>query len=290
MDEDDNYGTQDEPSAHQHVQEEHGDDYAGHAHDSHKGHGVDHSGHEMMFRKRFWISLVLTIPVLLFSPMIQEWFSFTMPKFIGSNLIGPGFAIAIFLYGGLPFLQMAVPEVRNRKPGMMTLISLAISVAFAYSLFAIFAIPASGFFWEMATLIDIMLLGHWMEIRSVRQASGALNELAKLMPDTAERIREDGSTEEVRVTDLRKGDLLLVRPGSSMPTDGEIVEGYSELNESMITGESKPVEKGEGDKVIGGTINGDGSLRIRVTAIGDETAIAGILRLVEEAQGSKSNT
>lgn len=257
-----------------------------HAHGAH----TDHTGHEMMFRNRFWVSLILTIPVLLFSPMIQEWFGFSMPEFPGSNLIGPIFAIAIFLYGGLPFLQMAVPEVQSRKPGMMTLISLAITVAFAYSLFAIFAIPGSGFFWEMATLIDIMLLGHWMEMRSVRQASGALDELAKLMPDTAERIRDDGSTEEVGVTDLGKGDVLLVRPGSSVPTDGEIVEGHSELNEAMITGESQPVAKSEGDKVIGGTINGDGSLRIRVTAIGDETAIAGIMRLVEEAQGSKSDT
>lgn len=278
--------------AHQHSNHEHMD----HAHHNHKehqghsGHGVDHSGHEMMFRNRFWVSLILTIPVLLFSPMIQEWFGFSMPEFTGSKLIGPGFAIVIFLYGGIPFLQMAVPEVQSRKPGMMTLISLAITTAFVYSLFALFALPASGFFWEMATLIDIMLLGHWMEMRSVRQASGALNELAKLMPDTADRIREDGSTEEIAVSDLSKGDLLLVRPGASVPTDGEIIEGQSELNEAMITGESQPVAKGEGDKVIGGTINGDGSLRIRVIATGDETALAGIMRLVEEAQGSKSNT
>ncbi len=281
------------PSTHQHSQENHSDHHNGLApniHKGHSGHEVDHSGHEIMFRNRFWVSLVLTIPVLLFSSMIQEWFSFTMPAFTGSNLIGPGFAIAIFLYGGLPFLQMALPEVQSRKPGMMTLISLAITVAFAYSLFAVFAVPGSGFFWEMATLIDIMLLGHWLEMRSVRQASGALNELAKLMPDTAERIRDDGSTEEIRVTDLSNGDVLLVRPGSSLPTDGEIIEGHSELNEALITGESQPVPKGEGDKVIGGTINGDGSLRIRVTATGDETAIAGIMRLVEEAQGSKSNT
>ena len=280
---------------HQHTEHEHMD-HAHHknkehqVHSGHGGHGVDHSGHEKMFRNRFWVSLILTIPVLLFSPMIQEWFSFSMPEFTGSQLIGPGFAIAIFLYGGVPFLQMAVPEVQSRKPGMMTLISLAITVAFVYSLFALFAVPGSGFFWEMATLIDIMLLGHWMEMRSVRQASGALNELAKLMPDTADRIREDGSTEEIAVSDLSKGDLLLVRPGASVPTDGEIIEGQSELNEAMITGESQPVTKGEGDKVIGGTINGDGSLRIRVIATGDETALAGIMRLVEEAQGSKSNT
>lgn len=256
------------------------------------GHGahVDHSGHELMFRNRFWVSLILTIPVLLFSPMIQEWFGFSMPEFTGSNLIGPGFAIIIFLYGGVPFLQMAVPEIQNRKPGMMTLISLAITTAFVYSLFAVFASPGSSFFWEMATLIDIMLLGHWMEMRSIRQASGALNELAKLMPDTAELVTEGGQVKEVSVADLTNGDVVLVRPGASVPADGEIVEGHSELNESMITGESKPVEKGEGDSVIGGTINGDGSLRVRVSAIGDETALAGIMRLVEEAQRSKSNT
>jgi len=274
---------------HQHGDHEHMD-HAQRNHKGHQGHGVDHSGHEMMFRDRFWVSLILTIPVLLFSPMIQGWFGFSMPEFTGGNLIGPGFAIIIFFYGGMPFLQMAMPEIQSRKPGMMTLISLAITVAFVYSLFALFAVPGSGFFWEMATLIDIMLLGHWMEMRSVRQASGALNELAKLMPDTAERIREDGATEEIAVSDLRKGDLLLVRPGASVPTDGEIIEGHSELNEAMITGESQPVAKGEGDKVIGGTINGDGSLRIRVIATGDETALAGIMRLVEEAQGSKSNT
>lgn len=261
-------------------------EHQGHAHGAH----VDHTGHELMFRNRFWVSLVLTIPVLLFSPMIQEWFGFGMPEFTGSNLIGSGFAIAIFLYGGLPFLQMAVPEVQNRKPGMMTLISLAITTAFLYSLFAVVAAPGSGFFWEMATLIDIMLLGHWMEMRSVRQASGALNELAKLMPDTAEQIKDNGDIEEVNVAELRNDDLVLVRPGASVPADGEIVEGQSDLNESMITGESKPVEKQEGDTVIGGTINGDGSLRVRVSATGDETALAGIMRLVEEAQGSKSNT
>lgn len=262
-----------------------------HNHQEHQGHGVvDHSGHEMMFRNRFWVSLILTIPVLMFSPMIQEWFSFSMPEFIGSNLIGPSFAIGLFFYGGIPFLQMAVPEVQSRKPGMMTLISLAITVAFIYSLFALFVVPGSGFFWEMATLIDIMLLGHWMEMRSVRQASGALSELAKLMPDTADRIRDDGSIEEIAVNHLSKGDLLLVRPGSSVPTDGEIIEGNSELNEAMITGESQPIAKREGDKVIGGTINGDGSLKIRVIATGDETALAGIMRLVEEAQSSKSNT
>ena len=269
---------------------EHGEHGEQGEHGGHGAHGVDHTGHEIMFRNRFWGSLVLTIPVLLFSPMIQRWFGFSLPSFPGSQWIGPLFAIAIFFYGGLPFLQMAVPEVRSRKPGMMTLISLAISVAFIYSLFALFFVPGSGFFWEMATLIDVMLLGHWLEMRSIRQASGALNELAKLMPDTAERILPDGSTEMVQVTQLKKGDLVLVRPGASIPADGEVVEGRSDVNEAMITGESKPVEKQPGDQVIAGTINGDGSLRVRVTATGDETALAGIMRLVEEAQMSKSDT
>jgi Cu2+-exporting ATPase len=243
----------------------------------------------MMFRNRFWISLLLTIPVLLFSPLLQNWFGFSMPEFTGDRWVGPLFSIVIFFYGGVPFLQMAVPEVKNRQPAMMTLISLAITVAFVYSAFAVFAAPDSGFFWEMATLIDIMLLGHWIEMRSVRQASGALNELAKLMPDTAERVTDDG-TEEVSVSQLRNDDLILVRPGASVPADGAVEEGHSDVNEAMITGESKPVEKNPGDQVIGGTINGDGSLRVRVTATGDETALAGIMRLVDQAQQSKSNT
>jgi Cu2+-exporting ATPase len=257
-----------------------------HAHEAH----VDHSGHEDLFRRRFWVCLILTIPVLLFSPMIQDWFGFSMPEFPGSQLIGPLFAIVIFLYGGVPFLQMAVPEIKNRRPGMMLLISLAITAAFAYSLFAAFIDPMSSFFWEMATLIDVMLLGHWLEMRSVRQASGALNELAQLMPDIAERILPDGSMEAVPVSKLRENDVVLVRPGSSIPADGLVVEGISEVNEALLTGESKPVSKEPGDKVIGGTINGDGSLRVRVTATGDQTALAGIMRLVEEAQRSKSRT
>ena len=261
----------------------------GAAHGQHQHH-ADHTGHEQMFRSRFWVSLALTVPVLLFSPMLQEWLGFSMPEFPGSRWIGPIFAIVIFFYGGMPFLQMAVPEVQNRKPGMMTLISLAITVAFAYSVFALFVAPDSGFFWEMATLIDVMLLGHWLEMRSIRQASGALNELAKLMPDTAERILPDGTTEEVPANILQKDDLVLVRPGASIPADGVVEEGRSDVNEAMITGESKPVTKEPGAQVIAGTINGDGSLRIRVTATGDETALAGIMRLVEQAQQSKSNT
>jgi Cu2+-exporting ATPase len=263
-----------------------------HGQDTHdkQHHGQhDHSGHEQIFRRRFWVCLALSIPVLLYSPTLQEWLSFSMPTFPGSEWITPAFSVIVFLVGGLPFLRMATWELQGRQPGMMTLISLAITVAFVYSL-ATMAMPETmGFFWELVTLIDVMLLGHWIEMRSVRQASGALDELAKLMPDTAERI-SNGDTEEVPVTDLKEGDKVLVRPGASVPADGEILEGESELNESMITGESKPVNKEPGDKVIGGTVNGDGSLRVRVGATGEETALAGIMRMVKDAQESKSNT
>ncbi len=288
------YDADNRPSTGEERQEQHEDtahhQHAGAKSEADQTHHVDHSGHEEMFRRRFWISLILTIPVLVFSPFIQAQLGFSTPDFPGSRWIGPVFALVIFFYGGSPFINMAVPELRNRRPGMMTLISLAISVAFTYSLFAIFVNPESTFFWEMATLIDIMLLGHWLEMRSVRQASGALKELAQLMPDTAERIGHDDDVEEVPIDVLDEGDLVLVRPGASVPADGEIVEGRSDVNQALITGESKPVTKEPGDKVIGGTINGEGSLRVRVTATGDDTALAGIMRLVEEAQESKSDT
>ena len=262
---------------------------AGGDHAGHTAH-VDHSGHETMFRQRFWVCLAISIPVLLYSPMIEEWLGFSAPAFAGSQWITPLLSIVIFFYGGIPFLQMMLPELHSRRPGMMTLISLAISVAFIYSLAALFLPGQSSFFWELVTLIDIMLLGHWLEMRSVRQASGALNELAKLMPDTADRLRRDGSVEVVALSRLRSGDLVLVRPGSSLPADGEVVDGDSEVNEAMITGESVPVQKAHGDQVIAGTINADGSLRVRITATGEQTALAGIMRLVEQAQQSKSNT
>ncbi|MBK8139332.1 MAG: heavy metal translocating P-type ATPase [Chloroflexi bacterium] len=270
-------------------------------HEGHAGH-TDHSGHEEMFRQRFWISLALTIPVLLFSPMIRSWLGFNMPEFPGADWVSPLFAAIVFGVGGIPFLNMAVPEIRSRKPGMMTLISMAITVAFGYSLFGLLTRQPDGmsmemsanagmdFFWEMATLIDIMLLGHWMEMRSVRRASGALNALAKLLPDTAERLNSAGIPEVVAVSSLKSGELVLVRPGASIPADGTVEDGHSTVSEAVITGESRPVEKYPGDPVIGGTLNGDGSLRIKVTATGDESALAGIMRLVAEAQSSKSQT
>ncbi|WP_435362378.1 heavy metal translocating P-type ATPase [Haloarchaeobius sp. DFWS5] len=243
-----------------------------------------------MFRRRFWISFVLSIPVIFFSEFIQDVFGYTAPTFPGSVWITPVLSVIIFAYGGLPFLSMARTELQNREPGMMMLISLAITVAFVYSIASLFLEGTTPFFWELVTLIDIMLLGHWMEMRSVRQASGALNELAKLMPDTAERVTESGDTEEVPVSELSEDDVVLVRPGASVPADGEVVEGNSSVDESMITGESRPVDKDLGSEVIAGTVNQDGSLRVRVTKTGDETALAGIMRLVEEAQSSKSRT
>lgn len=270
------------------------------AHGKHDSGHTDHSGHEIMFRNRFWVNLGLSLPVLIFSPTIQDWLGYTVPTFPGSQWIVPVLSVAIFVYGGFPFLRMAWDELKDRQPGMMTLISLAISVAFVYSMASLLANLGDSFFWELVTLIDVMLLGHWIEMRSVRQASGSLDELAKLLPDTAERIVGDADatgddadwdTEKVPVGELNAGDILLVRPGAGVPADGDVIKGHSELDESMISGESKLVDKGPDDQVIAGTVNeGSGSLRVRVTAIGDETALSGIMRLVKEARESKSHT
>lgn len=254
-------------------------------------HQADHTGHEIMFRDRFWVCLVLSIPVLVYSTSVQGWLNYSAPTFLGSAWLVPVFSIIVFLYGGLPFMQMAGGELRNRQPGMMTLISLAISVAFVYSVATLFFALGESFFWELVTLIDVMLLGHWLEMRSVRQASGALDALAKLMPDEAELITEAGDTKTVRVHSLVMDDRVLVRPGATVPADGEVVDGRSQANEAMITGESKPVTKETGSPVIGGTVNvGNGSLRIRVTAVGESSTLSGIMRLVAEAQSSKSRT
>ena len=287
-------------STHNHQMESSSEDIGGYPRqaghndsDEHAGHGTahaDHSGHEKLFRKKFWVSLLLSIPVILFSEGLTMMLGVSPPSFPGSQWIAPVVSVVIFFYGGLPFLKLAIPELKNRQPGMMTLISLAISVALIYSVATLFLPGQMDFFWELVTLIDIMLLGHWIEMRSVRQASGALDSLAKLMPDTAERIRDDGETETVPASQLRSGDRVLVRPGASIPADGEVIEGESKVNEAMITGESKPVNKAPGSGVIGGAINGDGSLRVQVTATGDQTALAGIMRLVEQAQRSKSRT
>ncbi|WP_425491898.1 copper-translocating P-type ATPase [Natrinema longum] len=272
-----------------------GHDHGGHEAGGDHGNGGDHgggmhAGHETMFRRRFFVSTGLSIPVLLYSETLQAWLGFSVPAFPGSEWLTPVFAVIVFAYGGVPFLRMAVPELRDRAPGMMTLISMAITVAFVYSLASLAVPTESAFFWELVTLIDIMLLGHWIEMRSVRRASSALDELAQLMPDTAERITDGGETEEIQASELEAGDLVLVRPGASVPADGVIEEGDSDVDESMITGESTPVSKESGDEVIGGTVNGDGSLRVRISATGEETTLAGIMRLVEEAQESESRT
>ncbi|MCB1567710.1 MAG: copper-translocating P-type ATPase [Xanthomonadales bacterium] len=241
-----------------------------------------------MFRDRFWITLLLTVPTMVWSEMIQHWFGYTAPAFPGSGWIPALFGSAVFLYGGKPFLQGALQELRHRLPGMMTLISLAITVAFVFSLAVTLGAPGSDLWWELATLVAIMLLGHWIEMASITQAQGALRALAKLLPDKAVRLKADGGHEDVAVSELHAGDLLLIRPGASIPADGDVREGKSAVNESMITGESKPVDKVVGTKVIAGTLNGQGSLRVEVTRTGDQTALAGIMRLVEQAQQSRS--
>jgi Cu2+-exporting ATPase len=240
-----------------------------------------------MFRDRFWLTLLLSIPTLVWSDMIQTWFGYRAPVFPASAYIPAVFGTAVYLYGGWVFLAAGVRELRDRLPGMMTLISLAISVAFFFSLAVTLGYPGDALWWELATLVTIMLLGHWIEMRSISQASGALRELAKLLPSTAQRIVGE-RIEEVPISDLREGDLVLVRPGASVPADGLVREGKSDVNESMITGESVPVQKTEGAKVIAGTVNGAGSLRVEVTGTGDRTALASIMRLVDQAQTSRS--
>ncbi|MFO8191216.1 MAG: copper-translocating P-type ATPase [Bacillota bacterium] len=242
-----------------------------------------------MFRDKFWLSLIMTLPVVFWSEHIQILLGYRAPEFFGSAWIPPVIGTIILLYGGWVFIQGALRELKDRLPGMMTLISLAITVAFIFSwIVQLQLIEAEALWWELATLVTIMLLGHWIEMRSIVQAQGALKELAKLLPDTAMRITDQGEEEKVAVSELKKGDLVLVRPGESIPVDGLLQKGKSDLNESMITGESRPVKKVEGDEVIAGTINGEGSLRIEVTGTGDETKLSGIMRLVAEAQTSKS--
>ncbi|MDQ6769858.1 MAG: heavy metal translocating P-type ATPase [Gemmatimonadota bacterium] len=258
-----------------------------HADQGHQGHD-QHAGHSAeMFRDKFWWSVALTVPTVVWSPMIQQWLHFRAPTFPGTRYIPAIFGTILFFYGGMVFLRGAVGEIKARLPGMMTLISLAIIVAFGFSLAVTFGVPGMDLWWELSTLITIMILGHWIEMRSIMQAQGALQELAKLLPDTAVRLVGD-KQEEVRASDLREGDVVLVRPGASIPADGEVVEGNSAVNEAMITGESRPVEKKPGEKVIAGTVNGSGSLRVKVTGVGERTALAGIMRLVAQAQSSRS--
>ncbi len=255
--------------------------HEGAAHDKHAGHSV------AMFRDKFWISLLLTIPTLVWGHMLPTALGYSAPHFTYSHLVPPILGTAVFAYGGWPFLQGAIRELRDRLPGMMTLIALAISVAFVFSAAVTLGYTGMPLWEELATLVTIMLLGHWIEMRSISQAQGALKELAKLLPSTATRVVDDRA-EEVPIDQLREGDTVLVRPGTSIPADGVVREGASAVNESMITGESRPVEKAAGSNVIAGTVNGSGSLRVDVTGTGERTALAGIMRLVEEAQSSRS--
>ena len=254
-------------------------EYAGH--ERHASHSA------AMFRDRFWWSLAFTIPVVIWSDDIQHWLGYTTPSFPGSKWIPPVFGTMIFFYGGLVFLRGALGELADRKPGMMLLISLGILVAFGTSLAATLGFFEVEVWWEVATLITIMLLGHWLEMRAIAQARGALSALASLLPDTAERV-EGAEIRTVPRGDLRVADLVLIRPGTRFPADGEVVEGDAEVDESLITGESKPVAKGPGAKVIAGTVAGGGSLRVSVTAVGEATALSGIMRLVTSAQASGS--
>jgi P-type Cu2+ transporter len=259
------------------------------AHAEHAAH-AKHAGHDPeVFRRQFWIVLALTIPVVIWSEEVQEWLGYEAPSFPGSEWIPAVLGTVIFVYGGWVFLRGAATELRDRQPGMMTLISLAIVVSFVASWAAALGAFEVDVWWELATLITVMSLGHWIEMRSIAQAQGALSALAELLPDTAERISEDGSTETVSLEALRVNDLVLVRPGGRVPADGTVVEGTADVDESMITGESRPVTKEPGGRIVAGTVAAGGSLRVRVTAVGDETALSGIMRLVAEAQASQSH-
>jgi Cu2+-exporting ATPase len=251
------------------------------ARDRHEGHSV------AMFRDKFWLSLALTIPVVLLSGDIQDWFGYSVPALPGSALLPALIGTVVFLYGGLVFIRGAQGELADRQPGMMTLISLAIVVAFVTSWAGTLGLFDVEIWWELATLITIMLLGHWLEMRSIAQARGALAALAELLPDTAERITAAG-TEAVPLDALRVDDIVLVRPGARVPADGVVAEGTADVDESLVTGESKSVSKDPGDKVIAGTVAAGGSLRVRVSAVGEETALSGIMRMVAAAQASAS--
>jgi Cu2+-exporting ATPase len=243
------------------------------------------------FRRRFWVSLVLTLPVLALSPLIQSVLGLDdVLVFAGDSYVLLGLSSVIFFYGGWPFLSGLGGELRKREPGMMTLIALAIGVAYFYSAAVVLGLRGSVFFWELATLIDVMLLGHWIEMKSVMGASGALEALVKLMPTEAHRISDGGQTEDVAVSDLHSGDRVLVKPGEKVPTDGLIVGGRSSLNESMLTGESRPVDKGEGEEAIGGSINGEGAITLEIRKGGGETYLSQVIEMVKQAQATRSRT
>lgn len=271
---------------HQHHEEHHDTSNDDHDHQGHDHH--DH--HEMMiqdFKRRFIVSVILTIPILLLTSAIQQFLGLDW-GFTYDSWVLFGLATMVFFYGGWPFLTGAIDEIKQKNPGMMTLIGLAIVVAYGYSTMVVFGWSGRNFFWELATLIDVMLLGHWIEMRSIMGASNALKELIKLMPNEAHRLNSDGSTEDVPVDQVQKDDQVLIKPGEKVPVDGIIIDGSSSVDESMLTGESVPVEKKVDEEVIGGAVNQDGSLTIRVSKTGDETYLSQVVTLVQEAQESKS--
>lgn len=243
------------------------------------------------FRRRFWVSLILSVPIVVLSPMIQDWLGLEGTlDFPGDSYVQFALSTIVFVYGGWPFLKGLFDELKESEPGMMTLIGLAIGVAYGYSSLVVFGVPGRVFFWELATLIDVMLLGHWIEMKSVTGASNALQELIEMMPSDAHRITDSGDTEEVPVTELQTGDRVLIKPGEKVPVDGQIVEGATSLDESMLTGESKPVEKGEGDEVIGGAINGEAAITVEVQKTGEDTYLSQVVEMVRQAQSSRSRS
>ena len=277
------------PSVHPHH------DHPAHHHPPPRGSsGGDHSAHAHMvddFRRRFWVSLALTLPVLATSEMVRHLLGLRgRLVFPGEGYVGFAFTSAVYLYGGWPFLTGFVDELRARLPGMMTLVALAVTVAYAYSALVVLGLPGNVFFWETATLIDIMLLGHWIEMRSVLGASQALEQLVRLLPAEAHRFRADGSVEDVPLDALQPGDRILVKPGEKIPTDGRIVAGRTSVNQAMLTGESQPAEKGEGDEVIGGAVNGEGAITVAVRRTGAETYLSQVIELVRKAQETRSRT
>lgn len=275
---------------HKHHNQTYKDQNQGHEnqHESHNHH--DHHAHMIEdFKKRFWISLVITIPIVVLAPMIQELLGYEL-RFNGDRYVQFVLSSIIFFYGGWPFLTGLADEVKKKAPGMMTLIALAISVAYFYSSAVVFGLEGKIFFWELASLIVIMLLGHWIEMKSVMGASNALQELAKMMPSTARRINENGEHEDVSITELKSNDIILVRPGEKVPADGMVLEGESHVNESMLTGESKPVAKKKDNQVIGGSVNDNGTLKIKVKHTGEDSYLSKVIVMVKEAQKTKSKT
>ncbi|MEX0608040.1 MAG: heavy metal translocating P-type ATPase [Balneolaceae bacterium] len=281
---------------HENNQKDHSeDDHHGHeAHKDEHNHGKhsSHSHHDMMvedFKWRFWWVLGLTIPILALSPMIQDFLGVDW-RFTGDLYVLFALSTVVYFFGGWPFLSGLADELKDKQPGMMTLIGLAISVAYIYSTFVVFGLEGHLLYWELATLVGIMLLGHWIEMRSVMKASAALEKLAELLPKEAHRLREDGSTEDVSIEDLKEGDRILIKPGEKIPADGTIVDGKTNVNEAMLTGESKPVNKQKGDEVIGGAINEEGSITVEIQKTGKDSFLSQVIDLVKQAQESKSKT